>query len=161
VVADAARESPREKSSKLTTRTEGTDVAERSEADAREHADLIKAMAAHLAAQGYTEIKADVEGFDAPASVMTPRGEFTPDLTCLSTGKFRRHIVVEVETCRTIFDPHTVDEWEVFGREARIHAGEFHVAVPRRCGIESGQDLVKRRISQLGFHFRPHLIWEV
>ena len=118
-------------------------------------------MAEHFAAEGYTEIKADIEGYERPAIVKTPRGEFVPDLTCYTSGRFKKFIVLEVESCRSIFDPHTVDEWEAFGREARIKAGLFHVAVPRRCGLEPGDDLVRRRIGQLGYNYRPHTIWSI
>jgi|GEM_PF-1933626 len=136
-------------------------MANRSEQEAQEHADMIKRLAEHFARQGYTEIKADIEGYELPAAAKTPRGEFIPDITCFMPGKFRKFLAVEVETCRSIFDPHTVDEWEALGREARIHAGEFHVAVPRLCGIETGEELVKKRMSQLGYTYRPHRIWSL
>ena len=136
-------------------------MANRSEQEAREHENLIKSMADHLAKQGYLDIKADLEGYERPAVVKSVRGEFVPDITCSTSGKYRKFVVIEVESCRSIFDPHTVDEWEALGREARIRAGEFHVAVPRRCGLEAGEDLVKKRISQLGYNYRPHMIWSV
>ncbi len=122
-------------------------MAVRTPAETEQHQRLIRMMADEFRRQGYTNIKADLEGFALPDPVIDGRGnQYIPDLTCNKNDPSRTRILLEGETCDTISDSHTQAQWRAFA-----HAkGEFHLVVPTTCGTEPGLERAERRLEELG-----------
>ncbi len=115
--------------------------------ESKEHRDLIEMMASHFKKQGYTYIRADLLGYTKPDSVTDAYGnKYIPDLTCDKNGFGGTRIILEAETCGTINDSHTADQWRAFYNAQ----GEFHVVVPKLCGGQSGRDKARARLQELG-----------
>jgi len=128
-------------------------LVERSLAESEEHKRLVKMMLNHFKSKGYTNLKADLEGETPPNQIYG----HIPDLTCNKNDAKGTFIILEAETCDTIFDEHTEDQWKTFYRKAREVGGEFHIVVPRTCNGESAFDLVEKRLKELGI--RADSIW--
>ena len=88
------------------------------------HAQLIRALAAQYESQGYY-VRADHIGHPngSPASV----NGHVPDVAAFSGGTLR--IIAEAETCDTISDSNTREQWAAFSRSAY----QFEVIVPKSC----------------------------
>lgn len=125
----------------------------REPAESREHKSLVRMMLNYFRNQGYTNLKADLEGETSPEQI----DDHIPDLTCNKNDLERTFIVLEAETCGTIFDEHTEAQWKTFYRKAREVEGEFHLVVPRACNDDSGRTLARQRLTQLGI--TAHTIW--
>ncbi|MBE0448998.1 MAG: hypothetical protein IBX64_13070 [Actinobacteria bacterium] len=110
------------------------------------HQNLIRMMAGYFQRQGYTDIRADVTGYSQPAKI----SDCTPDLTCRKGDHRRTPIILEAETCDTLSDAHTHDQWMAFYHYARSIGGEFYIVVPTLCNNISGRDLVRQRLIHLG-----------
>jgi len=124
-------------------------MANRTPGESQVHVGLVKMMATHFAAQGYRNVKADLAGYECPGQV----NGYIPDVTCQKADGSM--IVLEAETCSTIFDSHTESQWQAF---ARASAG-LQLAVPRLCGMESGRAKAQRQLAQLGISSQI-TIWE-
>ena len=96
--------------------------------------------------QGYANLRADLENETPPEQI----GDHIPDLTCNKNDYKETFIVLEAETCDLIFDEHTEGQWKAFYGKAKEVGGEFHLVVPRKCNDDSGRDLAKQRLQQLG-----------
>ena len=92
------------------------------------HDKLVAYLAGFLQMDGYTDICADIEGFEKPMWIPVRRtGKWkTPDVTA---HKKRLHLF-EVETDDSIDDRHTAEEWRLFANYAKEEGGQFWVAVP-------------------------------
>lgn len=115
-----------------------------------EHQRLIRIMAARFRKEGYTNIKADLEGYALPDPIIDGRGnQYVPDVTCTKNDPTTTRILLEAETCNTIADSHTRAQWRAFA-----HAkGEFHLVVPKTCeacGAESEVAKAMHRLEELG-----------
>jgi hypothetical protein len=99
----------------------------------------------HFRNQGYSEFKADLEGYDQPDEI----SGYIPDLTCRKNDSKRTLILLEAETCNTIFEAHTEKQWTAFYNYAKQFDGEFHVVVPKTCDSKPGRDLANERLKQL------------
>lgn len=121
--------------------------ANRTGAESQEHINLIAMMANHFKQKGYQNIKADMDGFLQPEPISDGKGNrYIPDLTCTKNDLLGTRIVLEAETCGTINDSHTAGQWTAFARAQ----GEFHVVVPKNCGLTSGREKAKARLRDLG-----------
>lgn len=104
-------------------------------------------MATHFRKEGYSNIRADLPGYVTPDPVSDRWGNYyIPDLTCTASSSAGQRIILEAETCGTINDSHTEEQWKAFARAG----GEFHVVVPATCGTESGRAKAESRLRQLG-----------
>ena len=122
-------------------------MAVRTPVESTEHRQLIRMMVNHFRNQGYTNIKADLDGYTQPEPISDGYGNtYIPDLTCNKNDRNSTRIVLEAETCGTIDDGHTAGQWRAFTR-AR---GDFHLVVPKTCGNESGRAKAQRRLRELG-----------
>lgn len=110
------------------------------------HESLINMMLDFFKDQGYVFIKADLKGKNVPSLIES----YVPDLTCLKNDPRRTLIILEAETCGTIFHKHTEGQWKAFHRKASNEKGEFHIVVPKKCNNDSGDSLVRQRLSKLG-----------
>jgi len=128
-------------------------LVERSLAESEEHKRLVKMMLNHFKSKGYTNLKADLEGETLPDRI----DGHIPDLTCNKNDAKGTFIILEAETCNTIFDEHTEDQWKTFHQKAQEVGGEFHIIVPKTCNGESGPDLARKRLNELGI--RADAIW--
>lgn len=93
-------------------------------------------MANYYLTLGYTGIRADLKGYDEPGLIWWTGREqesYKPDLTCLRNDAQSTTIILEAETCESLFTEHTHQQWRLFAARAKHIGGEFHVVVPRLC----------------------------
>lgn len=99
-----------------------------------EHDQLVLMMARYFKGLGYSEIKADIPGWTQPAGIFwtsSPDKKYVPDLTCKdSEGNF---LILEAETCGTLEDAHTREQFKIFRAHANNSGGRFEVVVPKEC----------------------------
>jgi hypothetical protein len=121
-------------------------IVSRTELAGKEHNRLINMMANHFRKLEYTDIKADITGYTRPDEIYG----HVPDLTCRKNDVTRTLIILEAETCDTIFHEHTDGQWKTFFNEASRKKGEFHLIVPKTCDGRSGRQMANERLNQLG-----------
>jgi hypothetical protein len=99
-----------------------------------EHDQLILMMANYFRGLGYTEIKADIPDWEKPNFIYwtnIPERKYFPDLTCRDRNGF--FVILEAETCSTLNDQHTREQFEIFRAHADQQQGRFEVVVPIIC----------------------------
>lgn len=107
------------------------------------HRNLIRMMADHFVIIGYTDIKADLDGYTQSSQL----GHHIPDLSARkSNGTF---IVLEAETCETIAHDHATSKWRDSYNNARRMGGEFHIVVPRFCDNKDMVQKVQETLNKL------------
>jgi hypothetical protein len=109
----------------------------------KEHDDLVSMMARYFKDQGYTNIQADIDGYQAPPIIKGKVKSHRPDLLCNKTSTTQ--IILEAETDDTIDDEHTRSQWHLFWDWAKNHGNEFHLVVP-----EGYRDAANRRLNEIG-----------
>ena len=122
------------------------------ESESPEHEALVRMMAEYFRSKNYRGLKADLAGWPTPDEI----SGCIPDVTGIrpDTNVF---VILEAETCDSIIDSHTEEQWKAFYEYVSHGAREFHVAVPRQCGSERGRDVANRRARKLGITF--HTVW--
>lgn len=121
-------------------------MADRKETSQQEHDNLVRMMVRHFDDLGYTNIKADLEGCELKPDEIDGH---IPDLICNKNDTYGTKIILEAETCETISDDHTEDQWTSFRDAADEEGGEFHIVIPRICDSSSGREKVKERLEEL------------
>ena len=109
-----------------------------------EHDQLILMMARHFSQLGYSNIKADLPGWDKPDYIYwssNPNKKYYPDLTC--KDKNGVYVILEAETCSTLNDDHTHDQFNIFRAHATNLNGRFEVVVPKYCNMNDGRERIK------------------
>lgn len=101
--------------------------------ESREHRDLVLMMANFFTKEGYLDVKADLINWNQPQVI----NGHIPDVTGIRNGEL---VILEAESCDTINDSHTADQWKAFSQ-----GGKFHVVVPKRCRTDANN-----RLTQLG-----------
>lgn len=91
------------------------------------HDDLVR-RAAHLlgVTDSPSEIRVDIDGYPTPVQL----GSHVPDLQIETVWKRE---LFEVETCDSIFDDHTAEQWQDFYSAAQESTVFFTVVVPSEC----------------------------
>ena len=108
-----------------------------------EHDRIVKAVADHLVAKGFRDVRADLPGWPQPEKIVwkqNSRGHI-PDVT----GWGSEFNLFEVETADSISDQHTADQWTLFAAYAGQHSAVFWVVVP--VGSEAAAN---QRLKELG-----------
>jgi hypothetical protein len=127
------------------------------------HRQLILQAAAWHKARGCKDITIDLPGDTKPAIIEGVKGSYRPDLTCIQPGSPPALILLEAETCRSIFHRHTLNQWTLFADYARKTSAEFHIVVPPTCDVdgrvEAGSELVLRRLRQIDLSPSTVSIW--
>lgn len=97
-----------------------------------EHTSMVSTLANHLSNESYKEIKADHVGHTQPEKITWKNsGEgHIPDVTATKNNKMH---VFEIETCDSINDQHTEDQWKLFSAYAKQFEKIFIVVVPKSC----------------------------
>ncbi len=93
-------------------------------------------MATYFQTLGYTALFADLAGYSEPGLIWWTGKEhdaYKPDLTCTKNDGRGTPIILEAETCETLFIDHTMQQWKLFSARAKQIGGEFHVVVPKHC----------------------------
>lgn len=106
------------------------------------HDNMVKSLADHLIAHNYSNVKADIGGYDRPDKItwkVTGHGH-VPDATATAS----QLQIFEVETEDSINDSHTEDQWKLFAAHANNTDGVFTVVVPHGC-----LQVAKSRLNQL------------
>ncbi len=111
----------------------------------KEHDKLIVKMIGHFQGLGYSNIKADLQGYTRPAAVYWNGKTFIADITCKKNNSRGTPILLEGETASTIDHQHTSNQWMAFHSEARRLLGEFHIVVPSGC-----REAARKRLRVLG-----------
>lgn len=113
--------------------------------ESSEHDQLVLMMAQYFKKLGYSEIKADITGWTKPDNIFwtnLPDQKYCPDVTCLDTNGI--FVILEAETCSTLNDTHTKEQFEIFKAHAKNKGGRFEVVVPRTCAGADGRNLISR-----------------
>ena len=116
-----------------------------------EHDQLILMMARYFKQQGYSDIRADIPGWTQPYGIHwsnNPGQNYIPDLTCLDTNGIL--VILEAETCNSLRDQHTQEQFTIFRAHANNERGRFEVVVPRSCLGSDGRTLIKNIASGWG-----------
>lgn len=94
-----------------------------------EHDEMIVALTSHLRHNGHTNVRADIEGYVKPDSIMGGKaGEgFIPDVT----SSYGKEFIFEVETADSIDEAHTGDQWHSFAADSAACDKNFIVVVPK------------------------------
>ena len=115
------------------------------------HNQLIIMMANYFQREGYQNIKADIPGYEQPEILQGQIRNHQPDLTCNDTcGNF---IILESETCSTIFNSHTQSQWQLFAAYANYPNTQFHLVVPNDCNGQDGRKLARDQLLELGLKY--------
>lgn len=105
-----------------------------------EHDSIVASVANSLRANGFSEIKADLQGYDQPIRIIwesTEQGHI-PDLSAV---KDQQQHIFEVETGDTITIQHTADQWKLFSTYANQHNSIFYVVVPKGYASQAQKQL--------------------
>lgn len=116
-----------------------------------EHDQLVLMMAQYYKKQGYTDIKADIPGWTSPESIFwidNPQKKYYPDLTCYDSSGI--YIILEAETCSTLSDQHTREQFKIFRAHATKVNGRFEVVVPRNCNGHSAREMISNIANNWG-----------
>lgn len=122
--------------------------------DQAEHERMVYATTIRLDSEGFSNVKADVKGYEKPDKVWweSTNHEFhVPDLTA---SKNSTSYYFEVETGDTIFIPESSRQWKTFSNHATHINGMFILVVPERY-----LDEAKEQVNNLGIHVDD--IWEI
>lgn len=109
-----------------------------------EHSSMVGTLANHLSGEAYKEIKADHISHTRPDIITwknTGKGHI-PDVTATKDGK---QYLFEVETCDSINEQHTEDQWTLFSANAKQYGKIFIVVVPKSCEQDANN-----RVKSLG-----------
>jgi len=121
----------------------------RAQNEISEHDSLVLMMANYFKSLGYSNIKADIVGWERPSPIWWSNNEnvkYIPDLTC--QDKQGRLIILEAETCTSLNTVHTHDQFNIFRAHATGNNGRFEVVVPRICNGGDGRALISQLASR-------------
>lgn len=106
-------------------------------------------MAEYFETIGCTEIKARLDGYEAPGVLMGTLEDHQPDLTCRQNDSRRTSVIAEVVTPRTFWTPGIENRWSLLASAARLYGAELHFVLKawRRKGSLEGP--LKRRLAEL------------
>jgi len=99
-------------------------ITKRNEQSKQIHAALIEALAREYEKQGYF-VKAD--HINHPNGRPPEVNGHVPDIAAYANNSLC--IVAEAETCESISDMHTHEQWEAFSKSAYL----FDIIVPKAC----------------------------
>jgi len=123
------------------------------ESESSEHRSLVRMMADYFRANGYSDVRAVLDGSTAPDIIAGRR----PDVTARrSDGLF---VILEAETCDGMAQEATSGQWLALSRYASQNGYLFQVCVPVQCGAESGYNAALRLAGQLGITLSSQNIW--
>lgn len=119
----------------------------------QDHDSMVVAAVEHLIKEGYTEIKADIEGYGTPGKITWKKtGEgHIPDI---SSKLDSLSYIFEVETDDSVGDSHTEDQWKLFSAHAEQYSKHFIVIVPNGSEFD-----VHARASNMGV--KLHDVWTI
>ncbi len=112
-------------------------MTDRSLENQNSHDSLVRSLVKHYSSLGYKGIRADIPGStETPTSVYwksKPENKYIPDITCFKNDPANTAVITEAETCETLRNPHTAEQWKLFAAHAKNVKGEFHVITPKIC----------------------------
>ena len=116
-----------------------------------EHDQLVLMMARYYKKLGYSQISADIPGWNQPSSIYwtnAPNRKYIPDLTCIDTNG--NLIILEAETCSSLNDDHTRKQFEIFRAHATNKGGRFEIVVPKLCSGYKTRTLISDNVNKWG-----------
>lgn len=116
-----------------------------------DHDKMVKYVAKYLESNGFSDVKADISGYDQPAKITwskTGNGHI-PDVS----GVGAKLNIFEVETDDSIDSDHTADQWTLFAAYAKQHNAIFYVVVP-----QGSKSIADKRLAELDISAE---VWEV
>ncbi|MBM3330703.1 hypothetical protein FJY68_02485 [candidate division WOR-3 bacterium] len=123
----------------------------RTASEVAEHDQLVLMMAMFFQKRGYSDIRADIPGWTTPSEVHwqnQPDQRYYPDLTCRdNAGVF---VVLEAESCATLGDEHTHEQFRIFRAYADTNGGRFETVIPSKCGDQDARTLLASHTQRWG-----------
>jgi len=110
-----------------------------------DHDSMVQSVLNHLSQNGYTNVKADLQGYPLPDPIHWTGKEqegHIPDVTGDYNG---HHCLFEIETEDSISTEHTASQLTLFAAYAKQYKKSFYVVVPK--GYEGS---AKEQLNRLG-----------
>jgi len=100
--------------------------------DQSAHDKLVKAVVDSLSPELYSDIKANISGYQTPSKIVWANSGdgYIPDITG-NVADFQ--YIYEVETEETISNEHTKNKWKLVSDYAAKHNSIFVIVVPKGC----------------------------
>lgn len=126
-------------------------MARTAQTEILEHDQLVLMMARYFKQLGYTDIRADIPDWPQPLHIFwinNPEKRYIPDLTCIDTNGAL--VILEAETCSSLSDQHTQEQFKLFRAHATNKKGRFEVVVPRICSGNDARTLIMNNATKWG-----------
>jgi hypothetical protein len=119
------------------------------------HREMVMTVFDELKKRGFVNLRANFENVTPPERIL----EFVPDFTFNKNDPEGKFVVFEVETCSSMIGEDTGRKWKAFFEKAKAVGGEFHLAVPKMCGGNSGRALADEQLGKM--QIKADLVWAV
>lgn len=116
---------------------------------------FIRLMAETLPLAGYSGVRADLPGWDAPDIIHGAMRDHRPSLFCQAP----KPTFLDVLSPGPLALEEVASRWQLFASAAELTGGEFHVVIPRWIAGRDGR-LVAKQIAEL-VGVRIGYIWAV
>ncbi len=116
---------------------------------------FIRLMAETLPLAGYTGVRADLPGWDAPEIIHGAMRDHRPSLFCETP----KPTFLDVLSPGPITLEEVASRWQLFASAAELTGGEFHVVIPRWLAGRDGRHIAKQIAELVGVHIG--YIWTV
>jgi hypothetical protein len=116
---------------------------------------FIRLMAETLPLAGYSGVRADLPGWEAPDVVHGAMRDHRPSLFCEQP----KPVFLDVLSPGPISLEDVASRWQLFASAAELTGGEFHVVLPRWVAGRDGRKVAKQIAELVGVHIG--YIWAV
>jgi len=116
---------------------------------------FIRLMAETLPLAGYSGVRADLPGWEAPDVVHGAMRDHRPSLFCEQP----KPVFLDVLSPGPISLEDVASRWQLFASAAELAGGEFHVVLPRWVAGRDGRKVAKQIAELVGVHIG--YIWAV
>ncbi len=132
------------------------DVTESSSSQQDVHREsLIRLMAETLPLAGYSGVRADLPGWDAPEVIHGAMRDHRPSLFC----ELPKPVFLDVLALGPVTLEDVASRWQLFSSAAELTGGEFHVVIPRWVAGRDGRAIAKQIAEIVGV--RIGYVWAV
>lgn len=116
---------------------------------------FIRLMAETLPLAGYSGVRADLPGWDAPEVIHGAVRDHRPSLSC----ELPKPTFMDVLSPGPVTLEDVASRWQLFASAAELTGGEFHVVIPRWLAGRDGRQVAKQIAELVGV--RIGYVWTV